>query len=251
MFIDQQIRFNLIRSALGTETLRILDVGCGGGGLTQALVSDGHDVYSCDLTSSTAISRTVSHLFLADGSALPIASKSFDCAIACDVLEHVRPKRRNQFLSELLRVTRPNGKVVITVFVRNTKSFRLWGGAHLFFKGSLPQWYCEHVTAPLPEASDLAAVLSSGGAPVVRTQMYQRSLNLLCMFLQHVSSRASRLTRAAKLISQLDCLGRPTSCLIVAQTCNTLKPLAHGLAGGAPHEVQEVRVSQTRLTGGS
>jgi len=42
----------------------------------------------------------------AAGDALPFADATFDVAIACDVLEHVPPSRREKFLEELLRVSR-------------------------------------------------------------------------------------------------------------------------------------------------
>jgi|GEM_PF-3779152 hypothetical protein len=49
---------------------------------------------------------------IADACALPFKSKSFDCVVALDVLEHVEKRKRSEFVKELKRVARK--KVVLT-----------------------------------------------------------------------------------------------------------------------------------------
>lgn len=94
---------------------RIVDAGCGTGG-TMGRVADLGDVAGCDLSPyalSLCGQRGLHELAVADVTALPFRTDGADVAVSCDVLEHVDDDR--EALSELLRVLRPGGIVVLTV----------------------------------------------------------------------------------------------------------------------------------------
>lgn len=117
---------------------RVLDVGCGNGRLLGALPVGVH--YSgCD-TSKTMIAVAENRLVIplpntqfvfGDVLALPFPDASFDHVFALAVLHHIPSDAlRQQAVSELTRVVRSGGRVVITVWnLRNVywmRRYRLW-----------------------------------------------------------------------------------------------------------------------------
>jgi SAM-dependent methyltransferase len=216
VYIDQKIRFDLIRSAIGEGRGRLLEVGCGDGAMSRFLSGEGHTVFSCDLPSSHGGRPTAPRVFWASGACLPVATGSMDYAISCDVLEHVPPALRPAFLQELLRVTKPGGSVVCTVFIRKTLSFRIWGAAWLLASGNLPIWYAEHVTIPTPLKPDILAALTSSGGELLISREYQGPLNMLFMWLQN-ASKWMGMTKLSSWIDKGDILGRRVSYLIAVR----------------------------------
>jgi dolichyl-phosphate beta-glucosyltransferase len=92
-----------------------LDVGCGGGA-TARRIADRIPTFGVDLSSRAlgyARARGLTGLVRAAGDTLPFDGASFGSAVALDVLEHhARPER---ILSEVNRVLRPGGTLVVTV----------------------------------------------------------------------------------------------------------------------------------------
>ena len=105
-------RFRQIRKAARVRPrMRILDVGCGEGTLVRLLESDGPLVYGVDINADAV--RTAHHPRITQASAveLPFADASFDLCVGSHVIEHMEfPK---EFLSELARVVRRNGRIVL------------------------------------------------------------------------------------------------------------------------------------------
>jgi 2-polyprenyl-6-hydroxyphenyl methylase / 3-demethylubiquinone-9 3-methyltransferase len=91
----------------------ILDVGCGGGLLTNTLAAKGHEVYGIDLSPSSLRSAAqrdatgrVSYRQAAAEN-LPFEKDSFDVVCAMDLLEHV--ERPEQVIAEASRVLKRGG----------------------------------------------------------------------------------------------------------------------------------------------
>jgi SAM-dependent methyltransferase len=98
---------------------RVLEVGCGAGATTRAMVSARPDlvVHGCDL-SRRAISTAQAFggdtpYVVASATALPYADCSFHAVVFYDVLEHIQDANRS--LAEIRRVLRPRGLLAATV----------------------------------------------------------------------------------------------------------------------------------------
>jgi 2-polyprenyl-6-hydroxyphenyl methylase/3-demethylubiquinone-9 3-methyltransferase len=108
---------------------RILDVGCGGGLLSNFLALEGHDVTGIDISQSSLevaarfdASKKVRYLH-ANAYDLPFEKGSFDVVCAMDILEHVEnPKLLVQQASKALR---PGGLFFFHTFNRNLLSYFL------------------------------------------------------------------------------------------------------------------------------
>jgi len=214
--VDQRVRYALIQDALPPKPARVCELGVGGGWQLQTLHDQGYDVFGCDVSlkdfpANSPIRDRVKEI---SGSRLPFPDNHFDATYSCDVLEHVHPAERPAFLAELIRVTKPGGVVALTAFFRNTFSFRLWGVGHLLFKGTLPQWYTEHLTIPLPSEEETASFLSPRLKNFRKVQ-YQRALNLLGMMIQVMAPRRRIFQRLfdlpALFLLKFDFIGRTTS----------------------------------------
>jgi 2-polyprenyl-6-hydroxyphenyl methylase/3-demethylubiquinone-9 3-methyltransferase len=93
----------------------VLDLGCGGGFMAEALAARGADVIGADVSRGAitiagrhAASQGLAIRYLAaSGEHLPLPDRSVDCVVCVDVLEHVRSLDR--VLDEIRRVLRPGG----------------------------------------------------------------------------------------------------------------------------------------------
>lgn len=89
--------------------MRVADVGCGGQPLRQLIESCGGSYVGIDVTQNQAGTVEV----VADISAIPIASESFDVIVCTEVLEHCWEPL--QALQELSRLLKPTGTLLFTV----------------------------------------------------------------------------------------------------------------------------------------
>jgi SAM-dependent methyltransferase len=123
--MDSMTRFKVfsrVLSDLGTPIrpgMKVLDFGCGAGGLVKAAVDQGFDVYGCDLYdvqySQDWHGRAIAPGLRDDGRLrkiespyrLPFDDSSIDVVVSDQVFEHVL--NYPQAIAELRRVTRPGG----------------------------------------------------------------------------------------------------------------------------------------------
>jgi SAM-dependent methyltransferase len=112
---------------------RVLDAGCGGGGMPLSLAEEVREVVGIDPINRfgdagvrLARERGIRNLrfALADGMALPFADQAFDLVLSHAVIEHVADAAR--YLRECRRVLAPGGRVYLS-----TSPYLSFAGAHL------------------------------------------------------------------------------------------------------------------------
>lgn len=111
---------------------RVLDVGCGGGLLAEALAARGATVTGIDMAPAmietarlhAAESGLAIDYRLQDAAELALQQPhSFDVVCCMEMLEHVAEP--GAFLDVLARLTRPGGAVFVSTLNRNVKAFLL------------------------------------------------------------------------------------------------------------------------------
>lgn len=123
--------FQTILNAHGMEpaSLRVLDVGCGGGILSEEFARAGHTVSGID-QSAASIATAKNHALQQNleidyrveaAEALPFPAASFDVVVCCDMLEHVADV--SQVVAEAARVLRPGGLYLFDTINRTTQSY--------------------------------------------------------------------------------------------------------------------------------
>jgi SAM-dependent methyltransferase len=104
-----------LQAMLGPTTgLRCLDLGSDNGVVSLLLREGGGSWASGDLTIEAVESirgLVVEDVHLVEGGRLPFADSSFDAVAVVDMLEHVVDE--NAFVAELVRVTKPGGRLVV------------------------------------------------------------------------------------------------------------------------------------------
>ncbi len=126
------VRLEYIDSRAGVRGKRVLDVGCGGGLLSEAMALRGASVTGIDLGTTTIEVASLHAL----QSALPITylrqaaedhareeAGSYDVVTCMEMLEHVPDP--GAVLKALHALVRPGGDVFVSTLNRNLKSFAL------------------------------------------------------------------------------------------------------------------------------
>lgn len=121
--------FDYFKSALGSlEGLKMLDVGCGGGLLSECFAASGATVTGVDLSRSSLVAakrhgdtRDLAINYVnATGERLPFPDSSFDAVVTADFLEHVRDL--DSVISECARVLKPSGRFLYDTINRTLRS---------------------------------------------------------------------------------------------------------------------------------
>jgi SAM-dependent methyltransferase len=88
--------------------VKVLDFGCGAGGLVERLCSLFYDAYGCDVVKCWD-ERTTDRLFVIAPNPyrLPFPDNEFDAVVSISVLEHAANKR--EIFEEIRRVLKPGG----------------------------------------------------------------------------------------------------------------------------------------------
>lgn len=110
----------IIASELPARDGKILEICCGAGRCAAALVRDGNAVTAIDTSAesihyASAIDRAGVDYRVADAAALPFADGHFDAGCCFENSLGVLFGKRGGALSELIRVVRPGGRVVLSL----------------------------------------------------------------------------------------------------------------------------------------
>lgn len=152
----------------GAKRCSVLDIGCGGGFLTNYLARLGHRVTGLDeaedgLLVASAYDRSGAVTYeRGDATALPYAAGSFDVVCAMDLLEHVEQPER--VIAEAARVLARSGLFFFHTFNRN------WLSWLIVIKGV--EWFVEntprnmHVLHLFLKPAEIAAMCRRHGMQV-------------------------------------------------------------------------------------
>ncbi|MBM3273020.1 class I SAM-dependent methyltransferase, partial [Candidatus Kaiserbacteria bacterium] len=98
---------------------QVLDAGCGDGWYTARIARTGARVKGIDYSERAVrfAQAIVDTAEFATGSlsALPYPDHSFDVVFSFQVLEHIPPDELPKAISEIARVTKPDGKIIVSV----------------------------------------------------------------------------------------------------------------------------------------
>ena len=101
--------------------MRILDVGCGTGLSLQHYQPYECEIYGIDLSPSMIAAAKdkfgdEADLRLGDASKMPYPDDYFDLVVTMLTLHEMEPEIRSRTFSEMLRVNKPNGRLLLTDF---------------------------------------------------------------------------------------------------------------------------------------
>jgi SAM-dependent methyltransferase len=118
---------------------KILDIGCFDGGFKKRL-SGNWTCYGVEIheVAATQAKEKGIHIIARDYDDLKNVTTQFDAVVAFDMIEHVEDPR--YFLQQIMKVTRPNGIIIVSTGDSDAPSWRFMGSRY---------WYCtisEHIS---------------------------------------------------------------------------------------------------------
>lgn len=126
------LRLDFIERHIDLSGKKLIDVGCGGGILSEALAKQGAIVSAIDM-SEAAIESARLHLHQSqlsiDYQVIPIANKAetdaaqYDCVTCMELLEHVPDP--SAVVKACARLLKPGGKAFFSTLNRNPKAYLL------------------------------------------------------------------------------------------------------------------------------
>ena len=173
------LRLDWINQLSPLEGQRVLDVGCGGGILSDSMARKGADVLGIDLATKAlrvarlhALEAQTPRIQYREISAEALADEvpaSFDTVTCMEMLEHVPVPQ--SVVGACARLVKPGGWVFFSTINRNPKAFALAiVGAEYLLK-MLPRG--THEYAKFIQPSELAAACRHAGLDVLHTRGMQ------------------------------------------------------------------------------
>ena len=104
---------DVLKASVGPKPgARVLDIGAGEGALSSRLKDAGLSVSACDATPDLFCAPGVECRACDDSGVLPFSDRSFDLALAVEVLEHI--DGHSQLFAEVARILEPDGCFIFT-----------------------------------------------------------------------------------------------------------------------------------------
>jgi len=169
----------VIRQTFPSGEVKVLDIGCGGGFLSNYLANSGFRVNGLDASAeSLSIAKRydgtgrVSYV-MGDAYHLPYAGGEFQAACAMDFLEHVDEPQ--SVIAEAARVLRPGGLLFFATFNRNFISWLIGiKGVEWFVRNTPPRL---HELSHFIKPAELRAMCEAGGLRVDELHGFAPQLN--------------------------------------------------------------------------
>lgn len=143
--IARDVRLQRLMEALPNAKGKMLDIGCGGGTITNCLAHKFSKLklYGCDISSSAiAVAQATSHtqveFSVMKNNKFPYKNEMFDICVCFDVLEHVPDP--DKYLSETRRVLKKGGVIFFAIPCEGERFSLTWLlqklkiGSHLTYK---------------------------------------------------------------------------------------------------------------------
>ena len=169
------LRFGWIDGLAGLSSKVVLDVGCGGGILSDSMARKGANVTGIDLSTKAlrvarlhALEAQTSNLQFREVSVEALAAEqpaSFDVVTCMEMLEHVPDPA--SVVKACAQLVKPGGWVFFSTINRNPKAFALAIVGAEYILNMLPRG--THEYAKLIRPSELAASCRAAGLDVTHT----------------------------------------------------------------------------------
>ena len=175
LHVINPLRANYIKEKVSIENKRILDVGCGGGLLSEALFDFGANVTGIDAAGpgievakihADNGSKEISYFEKTAEDLLEDESESFDIVTCLEVLEHVPDPC--SLVNTCVKLLKPNGHLFLSTINRNPRSWiTAIVGAEYIFR-LLPKG--THEFEKFIKPSELASFVRDANAKFIETK---------------------------------------------------------------------------------
>ena len=175
LHVINPLRANYIKEKVSIENKRILDVGCGGGLLSEALFDFGANVTGIDAAGpgievakihADNGSKEISYFEKTAEDLLKDESESFDIVTCLEVLEHVPDPC--SLVNTCVKLLKPNGHLFLSTINRNPRSWiTAIVGAEYIFR-LLPKG--THEFEKFIKPSELASFVRDANARLIETK---------------------------------------------------------------------------------